>query len=128
PSSATFTLREGATCSDGTPITATVVKNSLDAFAVSEGSIVPQTFGSQVPTITADDAAGTVTIDLEQPWAYLEQALSSSPTGIVCPAGLADPAALAAGHVEGAESGPYIQTAAEPGVRYTYELREDYDL
>lgn len=127
PTSATFTLREGATCSDGTPITATVVKNSLDAFAVSEGTIVPQTFGNQVPTITADDAAGTVQIDLEQPWAYLEQTLSLSPTGIVCPAGLADPEGLAAGHVEGAESGPYIQTAAEPGIRYTYELREDYD-
>lgn len=127
PTSATFTLREGATCSDGTLITATVVKNSLDTFAQSDGTIVPQTFGSQVPTITADDEAGTVRIDLVEPWAYLEQALSSSPTGIVCPAGLADPEGLAAGHVEGAESGPYIQTKAEPGVRYTYELREDYD-
>ncbi len=128
PTSATFTLRDGALCSDGTPITATVVKNSLDAFAQSGGTIVPQTFGSQTPTVTADDAAGTVQIDLEQPWTYLEQALSSSPTGIVCPAGLADPEGLAAGHVDGAESGPYVQTAAEPGVRYTYELREDYDL
>lgn len=127
PNSATFTLREGATCSDGTPITATVVKNSLDAFAASPGTIVPQTFGSQVPAITADDAAGTVQIDLEQPWAYLPQALSSSPTGIVCPAGLADPEGLAAGHVEGAESGPYVLTSSESGVRYTYELREDYD-
>lgn len=87
-----------------------------------------QTFGSQTPEITADDAAGTVTIDLETPWAYLPQALSSSPTGIVCPAGLADPEGLAAGHVEGAESGPYVLQNAEPGVRYTYELREDYAL
>ncbi|PRI12669.1 ABC transporter substrate-binding protein [Leucobacter massiliensis] len=128
PNSATFTLREGASCSDGTPITPTIVKNSLDAFAQSGGTIVPQTFGSQTPTITADDAANTVTIDLEQPWAYLLQGLTSATTGIVCPAGLADPEGLAAGSVEGAESGPYVQTAAEPGVRYRYELREDYEL
>lgn len=128
PNSATFTLREGATCSDGTPITPTVVKDSLDAFAVSGGSYVLETFGGQTPSVTADDAAGTVTIDLETPWAYLPQAMSSAPTGIVCPAGLADLEALAAGPVPGAESGPYIQTASEAGVRYTYELREDYDF
>ncbi|UOQ57469.1 ABC transporter substrate-binding protein [Leucobacter allii] len=128
PTSASFTLRDGATCSDGTPITATVVKNSLDALAGSAGSIVPQTFGGQVPTITADDAAGTVSLALETPWPYLVQALSTSSTGIVCPAGLADLEGLAAGHVEGAESGPYIQTAVEPGVRYTYELRDDYEM
>ncbi len=126
--SATFTLRDGATCSDGTPITATVVKNSLDALAASQGSIVPQTFGDQIPVVTADDASGTVGIALTEPWPYLVQALSTSSTGIVCPAGLADPEGLAAGHVEGAESGPYIQTSAEPGVRYTYELRDDYEL
>lgn len=128
PVSATFTLREGGTCSDGTPITASVVKGSLDALAASTSSLAPQTFGGQTPTITADDAAGTVSIVLESPWPYLVQALSTSATGIVCPAGLADPEGLAAGHVEGAESGPYVLTAAEPGVRYTYELRDDYEL
>lgn len=127
PESTTFTLRDGITCSDGTPITATVVKDSLETYANSPGTIVPQTFGSQMPSISADDDAGTVTIDLERPWAYLVQALASSPTGIVCPAGLADPEGLAAGHVEGAESGPYILRNAESGVRYSYELRDDYD-
>lgn len=127
PNSTTLMLREGPVCSDGTPITASVVKNSLDAFAASNGSLVPQTFGSQTPKISADDAAGTVTIDLESPWAYLPEALSTSATGIVCPTGLADPEGLAAGHVEGAESGPYVLAKTEPGVRYTYELREDYD-
>lgn len=128
PTTATFTLREGATCSDGAPITATVVKNSLDAFANSGGAVVAQAFGSQTPTVVADDTAGTVNITLEAPWPTMVQALSISATGIVCAPGLADPEGLAAGHVEGAESGPYIQTAAEPGVRYTYELRDDYEL
>lgn len=127
PNTGVFTIRDGATCSDGTPITATIVKDSLDAFAASPGTIVPQTFGEQMPEITADDGSRTVTISLEQPWAYLDQALAASPTGIVCPAGLADPEALGKGHVEGAESGPYVLTKAEPGVKYTYELREDYD-
>lgn len=128
PTTASFTLREGATCSDGAPITATVVKNSLDAFANSGGSVVAQVFGSQVPQIVADDAAGTVNLTLESPWPTMVQALTISATGIVCAPGLADPEGLAAGHVEGAESGPYIQTAAEPGVRYTYELRDDYNM
>lgn len=122
-----FVIRDGATCSDGTPITATVVKNSLDAFATSDGVSVPDTFGQQKPSISADDASRTVTIHLKQPWAYMEGALTASATGIVCPAGLKDPEGLAKGHVEGAESGPYVLTKVKPGVRYTYTLRDDYD-
>jgi peptide/nickel transport system substrate-binding protein len=127
PKRATFVLQDGATCSDGTPITATVVKNSLDAFAKSEGTSVAQTFGHQVPKITADDSTRTVTIDLKNPWPYLEGALTASATGIVCPAGLKDPEGLAKGHVKGAESGPYVLTKAQAGVKYTYTLRDDYD-
>ena len=127
PNSATFTLRSGATCSDGTEITPTIVKNSLDRFAASEGSTVPSVFGLQIPNVSADDAAGTVAIELEQPWPDLVNGLSMSPAGIVCPAGLEDLEALAAGTAEGAESGPYVMTQAEPGVQYKYELREDYD-
>ena len=130
PTQAVFTIREGATCADGTAITPTVVKGSLEyLIRPDSGSVVPaQVFGAgNVPVVTADDAAGTVTIDLENPYPFMVTGLSISATGIICPAGLADPDALAAGTAEGGESGPYTLTSFEPGVRYTYTLRDDYD-
>jgi peptide/nickel transport system substrate-binding protein len=129
PTQAVFTIRDDATCSDGTVITPSIVKASLDYFArpdspsVTKGSV----FGPiNTPVITADDAAGTVTIDVETPWPDLVAGLAISTAGIVCPAGLADPEGLAVGPVEGSESGPYVLKSFEAGVRYTYTLREDY--
>lgn len=129
PTSATFTIRTGATCSDGTKITPTVVKNSLEYFArPNSGSTqVSYTFGpGNTPTITADDSAGTVTVDIKSPWPYLVDAMSVASSGIICPAGLADPTGLGKGTVKGSESGPYVLKSAEPGVRYEYTLRRDY--
>lgn len=130
PTSATFTIRKGATCSDGTEITPTIVKNSLEYFARpdSPSTQVVYTFGpGNTPKITADDAAGTVTITLSAPWPYLVDAMSVSSTGIICPAGLADPKGLGAGTVKGSESGPYVLSSFKAGVSYDYTLRDDYD-
>ncbi len=123
-----FTIREGATCSDGTEISPTVVANSLDAY-VKTGSpaSIFDTFGGLNPVITPDDTAGTLSITPESPWADMLPALSVAGSGIVCPAGLESIDGLNTGSVKGAESGPYVLTEAEPGVRYTYELRDDYD-
>lgn len=129
PTQGVFTIRDGATCSDGTPITPTVVKDSLEYFTRpgTASSVPTQVFGPSPATITADDAAGTVTINLGSPWPFLATGLSISTTGIVCPAGLADPDGLAAGTVTGSESGPYVLSSFEPGVKYSYTLRDDYD-
>ncbi|HWU46810.1 MAG TPA: ABC transporter substrate-binding protein [Humibacter sp.] len=129
PTKATFTIRTDATCSDGTKITPTIVKNSLEYFArPNSGSTqVVYTFGpGNTPTITADDSAGTVTIDIKNPWPYLVDAMSVASSGIICPAGLADPTGLGKGTVKGSESGPYVLKSFEPGVRYEYTLRPDY--
>lgn len=130
PTQAVLTIRDDATCSDGTVITPTIVQESLEFFA-REGTgstLLPQVFGpGNTPVITADDSAGTVTIDLQTSYPDLVTGLSISSTGIVCPAGIADPDGLAAGTVEGSESGPYVLESFEPGVRYSYTLRDDYD-
>ncbi|MDN4474150.1 ABC transporter substrate-binding protein [Demequina zhanjiangensis] len=128
-SSATFTLRDGLTCADGTPLTASVVKDSLDYMASSPAAIVNagQVFGTNVPAIVADDDAGTVSITLDSPWPDMVTGLAMAAAGIVCPTGLADPEGLATGAVDGAQSGPYLLESAEPGVRYVYSLRDDYD-
>lgn len=129
PTKATFTIRSGATCSDGTKITPTVVKNSLAYFArPNSGSTqVSYTFGpGNTPTITADDSSGIVTVQITNPWPYLVDAMSVASSGIICPAGLADPTGLGKGTVKGSESGPYVLKSFEPGVRYEYSLRPDY--
>ncbi|MGW1267130.1 ABC transporter substrate-binding protein [Streptomyces sp. NPDC002491] len=129
PTSATFTLRTDATCADGTPITPTVVKGSLDRY------LDPKTAAPDLPTVfgpgntvkvSADDAARTVTITLARPWSDMVTGLSVASTGIVCPAGLKDLKALAAGKAKGSQSGPYLLQKSQSGVSYTYTLRPDY--
>ncbi|MDR6415322.1 ABC transporter substrate-binding protein [Pseudarthrobacter sulfonivorans] len=128
PTQGTFTIRSGATCADGTPITANVVAESLKVFASpdSKSSFRPLVLGEGPATVTADDASGTVTVKLAQPWSDLLQGLSLHATGIVCPAGLKDPKALTAGDVPGAFSGPYTLTKKQHGVAYTFTLRDDF--
>jgi peptide/nickel transport system substrate-binding protein len=129
PTSATFTLRQDATCDDGTAITPTIVKKSLDYLAAAKTAspVAVTIFGpGNTPTITADDSAHTVKIEVPNPNSELATGLSIASTGIVCPAGLADPKALNAGPVKGANSGPYLLTDQRPGVSYTFTLRDDY--
>ncbi len=130
PTSVLFTLRSGSTCADGTEITPTVVKNSIDYLgsADSASPVSGNIFGpGNAPTVTADDAAGTVLVEIGSPWPDMLTGFSISSSGIICPAGLADPEGLGAGTVPDAASGPYVLSTVEPGVGYTYTLRDDYD-
>lgn len=128
PTSATFTIRDNATCSDGTPITPAVVQASLESYAANgDPGGVAEAFGGSVPVFASDDAAGTVTVTVDAPWAELAQAFTVASTGIVCPAGLDAGEALGVEAVEGSGSGPYVLDSFEPGVRYVYTLRDDYD-
>ncbi|MDQ1129314.1 ABC transporter substrate-binding protein [Microbacterium sp. SORGH_AS_0888] len=124
-----LTLRDDATCSDGTPITAEVVAASLSRFMdpATGSSARSLAFGRGQSTVTADDAAGTVRISLTEPWSDLLTGLTLPQSGIVCPAGLADLDALAAGTATGAFSGPYTLAEAQPAVSYRFDLRDDYD-
>ena len=128
PTSATFTLRTDATCSDGTKVTPAVVKASLEHLAApaTAASSAVNVFGpGNVPKVTADTAANGVTVTVGRPW-DLVGGLTIATSGIVCPAGLADLKGLEAGTVKGAGSGPYTLTAQQSGATYTYALREDY--
>ncbi|MEH0532405.1 ABC transporter substrate-binding protein [Streptomyces stelliscabiei] len=129
PTSATFTLRTDATCADGTPITPTIVKASLDRFADPKTAApdLPTVFGpGNTVKVTADDAAHTVKIALTRPWGDMVTGLSVASTGIVCPAGLKDLKALAAGKAKGSQSGPYLLGKSQSGVSYSYTLRPEY--
>ncbi|MFG1678829.1 ABC transporter substrate-binding protein [Nonomuraea sp. NPDC049269] len=125
----TFTIRSGLTCSDKTPITPSVVAASLTRFAAKEtgSSARTLTLGPATATFTADDQAGTVQATLSAPWSDFLTGLALPQAGIICPAGLKDAKALAAGKVTGAFSGPYTLTASQPAVSYQLTLRDGYN-
>lgn len=126
-SSYRFTIRKDATCSDGTPITAQIVADSLKNLAATKGTNTRSlAFGKGDPTFTVDATANTVAIDLSAPYSQLLGGVTIEGTGIICPAGLADLKGLAAGQVAGAFSGPYTLTSYAAGVSATYTLRKDY--
>ncbi|MEV6656320.1 ABC transporter substrate-binding protein [Nocardia fluminea] len=127
---ATFTLNKGLTCSDGAPLTASQVAASLEYFRKTAPGAA-YTFGAanagDKTTITGDDAAGTVSVRMANPWSELLPSLGLVNAGIICKPGLDDPTGLATGSVPGAGTGPYVITASERGSRYTASLREGFD-
>ncbi|WP_183345788.1 ABC transporter substrate-binding protein [Conexibacter arvalis] len=123
PRQATFTIREGATCSDGSPVTASTVKRNLDD--VKDPKVGSALLGLGVPTadyaVTADDRARTVTIRLDEPNGTLVPSLQLVP--IICGRGLRDRAML---ETRTSGSGPYELTDTVPGERYVLRRRDDY--
>lgn len=125
----TLHIRDDAKCSDGTPITPTIVASSLQRFATPETGSSGRTlaFGPATADFAADDAAGTVAVTLSVGWSDFLTGLALPQSGIVCPAGLADLKGLAAGTVAGAFSGPYTVESSQAAVSYKLSLRDDYD-
>jgi peptide/nickel transport system substrate-binding protein len=125
PSAATFKLRDGVTCSDGTRLTASAVAASLRRLVApaTAAPFVGASFGPNRVTVTSDDAAGSVTVKTSGPWSQLLPGLAMPWTGIVCPAGLKDPKAL---ETKSFGTGPYELQSALPGQRFTLRHRGDY--
>ncbi|WP_323034959.1 ABC transporter substrate-binding protein [Pararhodobacter sp.] len=125
--STVFHLQSGVTCSDGTPLAATSVAASLNRLADPETNAPyrVRTFGEPVATAVADDAAGTVTVTLGAPFSDLLVGLAMPWASIVCPAGLADPEALA---TTPQGTGPYVLDAEASlrGSSMVLQARDDY--
>ncbi|HET6505320.1 MAG TPA: ABC transporter substrate-binding protein [Baekduia sp.] len=117
PKVARFTLRDGATCADGSPVTAGVVAKNLN-YLKSPKVQYPAlgTLDYEVST-----AGSTVTIRFGQPVTFLLQNLEFVP--IVCGSGLADRSKLQRGT---SGSGPYVMSEAVPNDHYTLTLRRGY--
>lgn len=124
PSKGVFTIRDGLTCTDGTPLDATAVAASFQALGENPSAMgKSKIFGSDgMASVTADAAAKTVTIETKSP---NNEMLTGLATGgsIVCPKGLADPVAL---KETPQGSGPYEVVDAKRGDQYTLKLREGY--
>jgi peptide/nickel transport system substrate-binding protein len=122
PDTVTYTLRDGVTCSDGTPLTASDVAANFQ-FVVDDANVSPVR-GVLVPaamTATADDAARTVTITVPTPDPFLLQ--STGDLFIACKAGLDDPALL---EETGIGTGMFELTELVRDDHYTFQRRDDY--
>ncbi|EHR51350.1 ABC-type dipeptide transport system, periplasmic component [Saccharomonospora marina XMU15] len=119
---ATFTLRDGLSCADGRPLTATTVADNINFVGDVENAAA--VVGLYVPPgakATADDAARTVTVAAPSPDPFLARNIGSLP--IVCERGLDNRDLLKQG---GAGTGMFTVTEAVAGDHYTLDRREDY--
>ncbi len=122
PTKATFTLRQGVTCSDGSALTASVVADNINF--VADPANKSTRIGVFVPPgakATADDTTGTVTVTMTTPTAFLARTVGG--LQIVCGNGMKDRGSLK----EGADgTGPYTLTNAAPGTQYELTKRAGY--
>jgi peptide/nickel transport system substrate-binding protein len=119
---ATFTLRKGVTCSDGSPLTATAVAANISF--VGDPKNASSRMGVYVPpgtTAKGDDAAGTVAVTSPMPHSFLDRTIGA--LHIVCDKGMKDRTLLKQG-AEG--TGMFTVTEAVSGDHYTLERRKDY--
>ncbi|MEU6265447.1 ABC transporter substrate-binding protein [Saccharopolyspora shandongensis] len=119
---ASFTLRKGITCADGSPLGAKDVAASINFVgdAANKSPIAGVTVKTGTKAV-ADEAAGTVQVTSGAPDAFLLRNLGNVP--IVCAKGLADRKTLAKG-----ENGTGMFTVSEivPNDHYTLTRRKDY--
>lgn len=118
-----FTIRKGVTCSDGSPVTPSVIAEDF-AYIKNPKNGSPY-IGVAVPSASftdqANDAASTFTLTLAAPFDFLLQSLAFFP--IVCGKGAQDPASLSE---SASGSGPYTLSQAVPNSHYTLTLRKGY--
>src|SRR5262249_6146871 len=116
-------LRDGVTCADGTPLTASMVAANYDF--IKNPANQSSAIGSQLPdtnfTVAHDDTAKTVTITTAKPFGFLLTGAGMIP--IVCAKGTADRKVLEHG-TDG--TGPYTLTDSVAGDHYTFTVRQGY--
>jgi peptide/nickel transport system substrate-binding protein len=122
--SATFTLRDGVTCSDGTKLTAEMAAASLTHF-FDPATAAP--FASAVEgagnTATVMASGSEITVTLAKPFSGLLAGMTTPYTGIVCPGGLKDSGMLLKGS---SGTGPYTAASQVAGSSYTFNRRDGY--
>lgn len=119
----TLTIRKGATCSDGSTLTASTVAANINYIANPKNSSAA--LGVEVPVgakAVADDSASTVTITSPETFPFFLNDLGS--IDIVCAKGLADPSTL---NESTDGTGPFALTNAVPGQQYTLTVRHGYE-
>jgi peptide/nickel transport system substrate-binding protein len=115
-----LTIKDGVTCSDGSPFTAETAAANINFIADPENA--SPLLGAFLPAgVTAQADGSTLTLTLGEPAPFVVHGLAD--IYMVCDAGLADRSTLA-GSTNG--TGPYVLTEAVPGDHYNLELRSGY--
>ncbi len=117
-----FTLRSGVTCSDGSRLTASVVKRNIE-FIANPANRSPL-IGVGVPagaTVSANNGTGQIVVTSKVPNPFMLQGLAL--VDIVCAAGLDDRTKLTRGAIG---SGPFRLVEAVSGDHYTVAARTGY--
>ncbi|MEV4568903.1 ABC transporter substrate-binding protein [Nonomuraea sp. NPDC049419] len=122
PDKVTFTMRKDAVCSDGSPVTPSDVAASVNH--ITDPATKSSIYGVLVPTgmkAEADDAAGTVTLSMPEPFSFILE--TGRAVFVVCGKGAKDRSLLARST---SGSGAYQLTEAVPGDHYTFKVRREY--
>jgi peptide/nickel transport system substrate-binding protein len=124
PTSATFHLKTGVSCSDGTALTPAVAAASLQRYMdpATAAPLLTEVIGAG-NTAKVTSTASTVTVTLSKPFSQLLGGLTSAFTGIVCSAGVKTPATLLT-HSDG--TGSYVASTEVSGASYTFHSRAGY--
>ncbi|MDR5698998.1 ABC transporter substrate-binding protein [Agromyces aerolatus] len=117
---ATLTIADDITCSDGSAFTAQTAVDNL-AFLSDPENASPYLGSFLPPGITAEADGDTLTLTLAAPAPFLMHGLANVP--MVCEAGLADRSSLVTA-TNG--TGPYVLDEAVANDHFAYSLREDY--
>ena len=113
-----FTLREGATFHDGTPVTAESVQASLEIAASQEGTPL-----STAPVSTITAAEGGVRVALDEPFAPLPAVLAHTSTQVLAPSSYGDDGTV----TDVVGSGPYAVTSIEQPARIDVAVADTWD-
>jgi peptide/nickel transport system substrate-binding protein len=119
PTQVTFNLRKDATCADGSPVTASVVKRSFERILGGGRNVA--TYGGGPFSMEADDAQGTFTLNLQTPFNDAIYAFTTAV--VVCSSGLDHEDQLAN---QAFGSGPYTIAEAVHGDHMTLKRRDDW--
>lgn len=119
---ATFTLRNDATCADGTAITASMLADNINFIAdPKNGSPLIGLYVQAGTVATGDNTTGVLSVKSGAPDAFLLENVGS--VLMVCGPALAQADALAKG--EGA-TGMYTMTEIAPNSQYTLTRRKEF--
>ncbi|MBT2265359.1 ABC transporter substrate-binding protein [Rhodococcus erythropolis] len=124
PTSASFTIRDGVTCTDGSTLTPQTVADNINFVANPDNG--SQLRGQTVPTgatATADPATRVVTVTTPAPSPFLLLNVGAR-LAIMCDAGLKDPTAS---NKQSLGTGMFELTEVVPNDHYTFERREGYN-
>ncbi|WP_285624257.1 ABC transporter substrate-binding protein [Actinoallomurus iriomotensis] len=118
---ATFHLKNGVTCSDGTSLTGAMVAASLNRLfdPATKAPLIGQAIGPG-NTAKATSSGDSVTITTGKPWSDLVPGMTGPYAGIVCPAGTKDPSSL---RTKSAGTGAFVSESQVTGSSYTMARR-----